>query len=140
MESHIGGSIILTKMAEKRLGSLVTMGDAPEAKERHMSEKTAEIMQGESDNLITLVHLENTDEEKCGSLLKTLNQQLSLNDNQFPKRIRAAMEISSTHCFDNARKLGKRGKKKHKMTMMMWWDYHAQRQEENVVSVEEPIN
>jgi len=58
--------------------------------------------------------LENASQSKYGSLLKNLNSQKSLGNNQYPKTIVDAFEVLSNHKFDNANKVNKKKEQKGK--------------------------
>ena len=47
------------------------------------------------------VYLQNADQSKYGSILRGLNTQQSLGNNQYPKTITEANNVLSNHRFDN---------------------------------------
>jgi hypothetical protein len=87
-ESHIGGPMILTKIVE----AMPDFSTDPEkckkqAWERHLA----------------FIYLRNSDQSKYGSILKGLNTQQSLNNDQYPKTVVSANNVLSSHQFDNAK-------------------------------------
>ena len=81
--SHIGGPIVLTKTVGKITDNMFILGDTEDEKREYRTQQVEKVMKGEHDKLITLIYLENTDQEKYGSLVKNLKQQYSLKNNQF---------------------------------------------------------
>ena len=55
-----------------------------------------------SDRKYVFLYLENPDPQKYGNILKSLSQQKSLGNNQYPKNITDANCILSNHRFDNS--------------------------------------
>ena len=70
------------------------------------------------ERLATYLHLANSDQGKHGSVLKNLNSQRSLKNDQFPKTIVDGNSVLSNHEFDKDfeknKKFNKHKKKKHK--------------------------
>ena len=66
-----------------------------------------------------ILYVKNSDQAKYGTLWKGLNTQNSLENNQYPKMIKAATKVLNTHIFDNI------GTKKPKS------DKHQKEKEEN---------
>ena len=60
---------------------------------------------------MTHAHLENSGQAKYKSVLKSLNSQQSLKNNQFPKTIADRNNVLSNYCFNNAKKISKEFKK-----------------------------
>jgi hypothetical protein len=54
-----------------------------------------------SARLMALLYLENSDQNKHGSVIKGLMDQLSLDQDQYPKTINHAMNVLSNHKFDD---------------------------------------
>jgi hypothetical protein len=89
MESHIGGPLILTKFVEQMTDYDVNNDTVvKKCKERAFAQ------------FMSLLFLENSDQSKYGSLLKGLNAQQSLGNNQYPTTITKASEVLSEHPFD----------------------------------------
>jgi len=97
MESHIGGPIILSKIVENMPGY--------DEKNKDRCEKYQRDAYGK---LMAYVYLHNADQAKYGSILRGLNTQQSLGNNQYPKTITEANSVLSSHTFDNTPK-GKMG-------------------------------
>ena len=55
--------------------------------------------------LASFMYLQNTNQSKYGSILKKLNYQKSLRNEQYPKTILEVTEVLSNHQFDNASKM-----------------------------------
>jgi hypothetical protein len=53
-----------------------------------------------SARLISLLYMENEDQNKYGSVLKGLTEQYSLNQDHYPKTINHATNVLSNHNFD----------------------------------------
>eukprot|EP00957_Ditylum_brightwellii_P057500 4359408-Ditylum_brightwellii.AAC.1 len=53
-----------------------------------------------SDQLFAFIYLENLDQTKYGSILKGLNEQKLLGNNQYPKTITESNNVLSNHRFD----------------------------------------
>ena len=91
LESHLGGPICMMKYVESMkklnlLGSTATDED---------------YYNKSSEQLLAYVYLENSNQDKYGSLLKNLNQQKSLENDQYPKTVASANSALSLHPFDN---------------------------------------
>ena len=92
LQSHLGGAIVLQKFIETIPGYL--KGDED-------NEKTCQVAADEQ--LTTYLYLINADQEKYGSVLKGLNSQKALNNDQFPKIMVDGHNVLSNHRFDNAK-------------------------------------
>ena len=92
LQSHLGGAIVLQKFIETMPGYI--KGDID-------NEKTCQVAADEQ--LTTYLYLINADQEKYGSVLKGLNSQKALNNDQFPKIMVDGHNVLSNHRFDNAR-------------------------------------
>ena len=107
MESHIGGSIILQKFI--RLSQ-----EYKEAKEKYDTNKNSnnntnmkepniyeeKYTTKAASKLYAYIYLDNADKTKYDSILKNLNQQFSLGNNQYPKTITEANAVLNNHKFD----------------------------------------
>eukprot|EP00978_Attheya_sp_CCMP212_P026302 scaffold86274_cov53-Attheya_sp.AAC.2 len=93
LESHIGGPIVLTKFVEQ-------MADY-NALDAYKVEKCNRIAYAQ---MLSILYLKNSDKKKYGSLLKGLNAQQSLGNNQYPTTITQSSEVLSEHLFDSAGK------------------------------------
>ena len=56
-----------------------------------------------NEQLVTHICLVNSDQEKYGNIIKGLNSQKALNNDQFPKTMVDGNNALSTHIFDNAK-------------------------------------
>ena len=100
-ESHVGCPIILKIY-------ILTM-DEYKKTEKEASKNHTEInfydekwIRMASDRMYAFLYLENSDPQKYGSVLKSLSQQKSFGNNQYPKNITNANNILSNHRFDNS--------------------------------------
>lgn len=87
LESHLGGSLYL----EKYIRALPNY----DAVDERAAAKTG------SEHFYAYLYLENVDYKKYGSLTQNLNQQYTLNNDQYPKTIGDANNVLSNHKFDN---------------------------------------
>jgi hypothetical protein len=92
LESHLGGQIILSKYVR-------TM---PNYDENNMDVVT-KLIANASEQLFAFLYLENSDQDKYGSLLKGLNSQKSLGHDQYPRTLNESNNIFSNHRFDVAK-------------------------------------
>ena len=93
LESHIGGPIIFTKY-------VMTMKEYDPSN----TEKTNELILKASEQFYAYLHLENADQDKYGSILKNLNSQRALRNDQYPKTIIETTNVMSNHPFDKTTK------------------------------------
>ena len=63
--------------------------------------KTMELAKQAHEQLFTYIYLENADQKKCGTVLKSLNSQKSLGNNQHPKKSIEATNVLSNHWYDS---------------------------------------
>jgi hypothetical protein len=93
MESHIGGTIELTKFISKM---------------KEYNPKNQESMESckikAYDHLMAYSYMEGADKSKYGSLLSGLQTQYLLGNNQYPQMITDANSVLSNHKFDNMNK------------------------------------
>jgi hypothetical protein len=101
LESHLGGPIILEKFVK-------TMDGFDETNVI----KTGELIKQASEGLFAFLYLENSDQEKYGSILRNLNSQKSLGNDQYPRTIVETNNVLSNHRFDVSR-LYKKPENKH---------------------------
>jgi len=85
LESHIGGPIVFTKIISSM--SIEQEKATKETYNRYMA----------------YVYMCNADQNKYGSIMKGLNTQKSLGNNQYPKTITEANNVFSNHRFDNVK-------------------------------------
>ena len=90
LESHIGGPLILTKYVK-------TM-DLYDATDPDVVET---LINKASEQFFAHIYMENSDQEKYGSISKNLNEQKSLGNDQYPKTIVDTNNVLSNHKFDN---------------------------------------
>ena len=93
MESHLGGPLRLEKFVRGMKGYDVE----DTAKVLELSKQAAE-------RLYAFVHLENADQSKYGSVLKNLNYEQSLGNNDYPEDITSTTAVLSRHPFDEKKK------------------------------------
>ena len=89
LEQHLGGPLVLTKYVTKMNGYVA-----------ENQEKIKELTNKASDQLFAFIYLENSDQTKYGSILKGLNEQKSLGNDQYPKSIIESTNVLSNHRFD----------------------------------------
>eukprot|EP00978_Attheya_sp_CCMP212_P005491 scaffold12295_cov58-Attheya_sp.AAC.4 len=90
----IGGPIVLTKFVEQ-------MADY-NASDNDKVEKCNRIAYAQQ--MLSLLYMKNSDQKKYGSLLKDLNAQQSLGNNQYLTTIMKSSEVLSEHPFDSTGK------------------------------------
>ena len=88
LESHLGGPVILDKYVR-------TM---PGFDPNHMAKVNKMIKQA-SESLFAYLYLENSDQEKYGTIVQNLNSQKSLGNDQYPKTIVETNNVLSNHKF-----------------------------------------
>jgi len=88
LESHLVGPIKLTKYV-----NLV----CDDEREIYGYTKKA------SKQLFTFLYFENASQDKYGSILRSLNSQKSLGNDQYPRTITEANNVLSNHNFDTTR-------------------------------------
>jgi hypothetical protein len=66
-----------------------------------------------SDRLFAYLYLENADQDKYGSILKNLNSQKSLGNDQYPKSIVETNNVLSNHAHDVNNKTNKKQEQNH---------------------------
>ena len=101
LESHIGGPVILVKYVKTMNGY-----------DENNPETTEELIKMACEQMFAFIYLENADQDKYGSILKNLNSQKSLGNDQYPKTIVEANNVMSNHKFDNAKSNNQQEKKK----------------------------
>ena len=92
LQSHLGGPIILKKFVENH--------DEYDANDE---DKLTRLTKKADEQLSTYAYLVNADERKYGSIVKGLNSQKALKNDQFPKTMIEGNNVLSTHRFDNAK-------------------------------------
>jgi hypothetical protein len=102
LESHVGGPLAMTKYVK-------TM-DGYDPKD---SSTTASLNTEASESLFAFLYLENSDQQKYGSILNNLNSQKSLGNDQYPRTIVETNNVLSNHKLDEKQKPIK-GKQEHK--------------------------
>jgi hypothetical protein len=100
LESHLGGPIILEKYVR-------TMENYDE----NDVEKTNKMIAKASEGLFTFMYLENSSQDKYGSIISNLNSQKSLGNDQYPRTIMETNNVLSNHKFDIIK--GKKAEQKH---------------------------
>ena len=103
MESQIGGPIILKKII-RTMSEYVQYEEESsngsnnkEMKEEDKLKK--ELIKTSSSKFNAYIYLENSDQKRFGQVMKTLHQQQSFGNNQFPSAIMEASEILSNHLY-----------------------------------------
>jgi hypothetical protein len=99
--SHLGAPLNLAKYVET-----MSQYDANNATKVEVLTKQAQ------EQFLAFLFLENADQNKYGTLMRNLNSQKSLGNDQYPKTVVDACEVLSNHKSDNANKINK--KKEHK--------------------------
>ena len=92
LESHIGGPLEIPKYVK-------TMDGYDEASPN----KRMELAKQASEQLFTYIYLENADQKKYGTVLKNLNSQKSLGNDQYPKKLIEATNVLSNHWYDSTK-------------------------------------
>ena len=90
LESHVGGPVTISKFIKSMQGYDPNDVDIVE----EMTKKAHE-------QLFSYVYLENADPKKYGSIMKNLNSQKSLGNDQYPKTLIEATNVLSNHRFDS---------------------------------------
>jgi hypothetical protein len=101
LESHLGGPVILGKYVR-------TMENYDENDKEISHKLTAKASEG----LYAFLYLENSDQDKHGSIIINLNSQKSLGNDQYPRTIVETNNVLSNHTFD-ATKVKKPDQKHH---------------------------
>ena len=109
MESHIGGPIPLEKYIElskeykedlkQYENDVMNNATSNESKPKINDEK---YVKKASSKLYAYIYINNADKNKYESLLKNLNQQFSLGNNQYPNSITEANGVLNNHKFDES--------------------------------------
>jgi len=102
MESHLGEPIGMKKVVEQ----LDDYDKNDPSKIKEQRKEAAEM-------LYALIHLENADQAKYGQVLKNLNYQQSLGNNEYPKDITATTTVLSRHPYDTKKKPDDKNTYKH---------------------------
>ena len=89
LESHLGGPIILSKYIATMKGYDESNKDA-----------TALMSRAASEQFYAFMYLENSDQQKYGSIMGNLNSQKSLGNDQYPRSIVETNNVLSNHKFD----------------------------------------
>ena len=89
-KSHIGGPLIIPSIVQSD----------PDFDEEGDVETNKQIMEDVYERFLAYLFLEQSDRDKYGTLLKTLNTQHSLQNNQYPKTVSQASNILSNHRYD----------------------------------------
>ena len=103
MEWHVGGPITLRKYIKL---STDYKEDLKQYENENQNEKEKQNMNEEkyirkaSSKLYAYTYLDNADKIKYGSILKNLNQQFSLGNNQYPKSITKANSVLNNDKYD----------------------------------------
>eukprot|EP00957_Ditylum_brightwellii_P208487 15357692-Ditylum_brightwellii.AAC.1 len=90
LESHLGDPILLEKFVATMDGYDAKNEDSVVLYSRKVSEQ-----------LFAYIYLENSDQLKYGTILKGLNKQKSLGNDQYLKSITETNNVLSNHHFDN---------------------------------------
>eukprot|EP00957_Ditylum_brightwellii_P192299 14638893-Ditylum_brightwellii.AAC.1 len=93
LESHLSGSVLLEKF-------VATMGGY----DANNKDSVVLCTRKASEQLFAYIYLEISDQSKYGMILKGLNKQKSLGNDQYPKTITATNNVLSNHHFDNNRR------------------------------------
>ena len=102
MEAQIGGPITLNKYIETMPEYKLSKNSLTDQDEKSDESITIEnkFIKKAANILYAYIYLENADQEKYGNILKTLNQQKSFGNDQFPKSIVEASEVLSNHNYE----------------------------------------
>ena len=92
LHSHLGGPIILQKFIKNQKDY-----------DSNDEEKLTSLTKKADEQLSTYAYLVNADEKKYGSIVKGLNSQKALKNDQFPKTMIEGHNVLSTHRFDKTR-------------------------------------
>jgi hypothetical protein len=90
LESHLGGPVILGKYVR-------TMENYDESDTEQSNKLIAKASEG---LLYAFLYLENSDQDKCGSIISNLNSQKSLGNDQYPRTIVEPNNVLSNQQFD----------------------------------------
>jgi hypothetical protein len=93
LESHLGGPLILEKYVRTMTGY-----------DKTNDSKMDELIKQASESLFAYLYLENADQDKYGTILKNLNSQKSLGNDQFPRTIVKTNNVLSNHKFNVIKK------------------------------------
>ena len=66
--------------------------------------KIEELWKAATEQLFVFTYLENLDQHKYGSILKGLNEQKLLGNDQYPRSISEMINVLSNHRFDNKKR------------------------------------
>ena len=131
MESHVGGPITLKKYIQL---STDYKEDLKQHQDKNGNENDKpniyeeKYIKNASSKLYAYIYLDNADKSKYESILKNLNQQFSLGNNQYPNSIIEASSALNNHKFDM-------GYTKTKLNSRN----QISREKENANETEEPI-
>lgn len=103
LETHVGGPIVLSKY-------VMTMTGYDETNPA----MNQELIDKASEQFLAFIYLENSDQEKYGSILSNLNSQKSLGNDQYPRTLADTTNVLRSHKFDSAK--GKRSHEPNKKT------------------------
>jgi len=101
--SHLGATINLAKYVK-------TMSEYDENNDTKVEALTKQA----PEQFLAFLFLENADQSKYGTLMRNLNSQRSLGNDQYPKTAVDACEVLSNHKFDNFNKTIKKKEQKGK--------------------------
>jgi hypothetical protein len=90
LEAQLGGKLKIDEMAKE-----------DEEWDETKATKMKECHERANARLMALTYLENVDQNKCGTVLKGLMDQFSLDQDQYPKTINHATSVLSNHKFDD---------------------------------------
>ncbi len=97
LKSHLGGPIILEKHA-------ITVKDFDASTVTTNVALKDRLTKEASECLFACLYLENSDQGKCGTIMKNLNSQKSLGNDQYPRTIVETNNVLSNHKFDVIKK------------------------------------
>ncbi len=89
LESHLGGPLILAKYVQ-------TM----DKYDRNDYTRAEAMIKQASEGMFAFLYLENSDQDKYGSIMKNLNSQKSLGNDQYPRTIVETNNVLSNHKLD----------------------------------------
>ena len=98
MQWHIGGPIQIHKFVKTLNGFKYD----PYNEDKFLTNK--QLIKQASKQLDSFVYFKNSDQSKYGSILKILNDQNSLKNDQYPKTTLEATNVLINHRYDNANK------------------------------------
>ena len=103
MESQIGGPIILQKfirtMPEYTQYEENDSNDSNDNETKEQEKIKKELIKKSLSKFYAYIYLENSNQKRFGQVLKTLHQQQSFGNNQFPSKIMEASEMLSNHLY-----------------------------------------